>query len=197
MRHAVWAIVLLSWMTTTMPSGATTAGATLRFATTCARCHEGECSGRLTFAREPQAAFDHIRRYAGPADDALARQLYATLERMKSDCSYPPLEGPDLGRMAGREELAVHLDPWSGHYFLSLGELPAGIHRLSLEVHGDGRLRVEVIDATFDPIIDRCLTPAGGPLQLLLGVEDSGRHYLRLRPRGRLTIDRLTLSPLP
>jgi len=74
----------------------------LRFNTVCANCHEGECSGRLSFLLGPEATFSHIRRFAGDADDILVRELQALLEHMKQECAYAPLPVPDLFQAVGR-----------------------------------------------------------------------------------------------
>jgi hypothetical protein len=63
----------------------------IRFNTTCAQCHEGQCSGRLSFSLGAEAAFDHIRRYAGDVDDTTVQTLYDALSRMKTTCSFAPL----------------------------------------------------------------------------------------------------------
>ena len=68
----------------------------VRFNTICVDCHEGECSGRLGFSLGPGAAYNHIRRYAGDVDDALARQLQALLVHMKRKCAYAPLPALDM-----------------------------------------------------------------------------------------------------
>jgi len=104
----------------------------LRFNTVCAHCHEGECSGRLSFSSGPEAAFSHVRRYAGVVDDSLARQLYGVLERMKRDCTYAPMVVPDLDRPLGREILDDYRDTASGNYFVPLGRLEPTGYRLNL-----------------------------------------------------------------
>ncbi len=195
MPHCRTTLILLSSLVAGMPASATTPAATLRFGTVCAHCHEGECSGRLSFARRPEAAFQHIRQYAGPTDDELARQLYRTLEQMKSDCSYPRLTAPAIERGLDAGDLAPYREPWSGDYFLPLGPLAPGQYRLAIEFDGGGRVRVEVIDAEFDPLIDRCLTPEDQRLNISLTLEDERAHYLRLRPRGPLRVRGMTLTP--
>lgn len=192
--------ILCGWLTLATAVSATTPAATVRFATACALCHEGECSGRLSFARRPEAAFDHIRQYAGPVEDELARQMYDTLEQMKSDCRYPALAEPELQHTLNADALAGYRDPWSGDYFLPLGDLPAGDYRLMMEfdegdAHG-GRLRVELIDAGFDPLIDQCLSVEDGRLDVTLTLGDTRPHFLRLRPRAAMRVTRLKLVPI-
>lgn len=194
------AATLIGWLMPAAAVSASTPGATVRFATACALCHEGECSGRLSFARLPEAAFDHIRQYAGPVEDELARRLYETLELMKSGCRYPALAVPDLHRALHADDLARYRDPWSGDYFLPLGDLPAGGYRLAVEfdqadAHG-GRLRVELIDPGFDALVDECLSVEGGRLDVTLTLGEAQSHFLRLRPRAAIRVTRLELVPI-
>lgn len=185
---------LLGCLAATWPAWATTPAATLRFGTACAHCHEGECSGRLSFAQPPEATFVHIRQYAGPADDALARQLYETLEQMKSDCRYPAVTVPALDRSLTSEDLRPYLDPWSGDYFLPLGRLEPGDYDLAVEFTGAGQVRVEVIDDEFDPLIDRCVRLEQQRLAVAFAATHDHQYYLRLRPRGPLQVRTLTMT---
>lgn len=172
------------------------AGAVLRFATACAQCHEGECSGRLSFARRPQAAFDHIRQYAGPTDDALAMALYAALERMKRDCDYAPITTPALEGALDAVQIEAYRDPWSGAYFIPLPMLSPARYRLRLETTHSGRARVEIIDVAFDPLFDQCIAIADDGVTLTLDLGEPAARYLRLRPRDALRITRLALTPV-
>lgn len=191
-----WTLVMMLAMLMGTPASAITPAATLRFATSCADCHEGECSRRLSFARNPRAAFEHIRRYAGPTDDELAHQLYDALEKMKSDCSYPPLTVPDLTREMDARVLDAYRDPWSGDYFLPLTGLRPGRYGLAITFDGSGKVRIEVIDSGFDPIFDECLTVEDKRLGVTLPAGDRGHAYLRLRLEGGLRVQRLRFEPV-
>ena len=71
----------------------------------------------------------------------IARELYAALERMKTDCRYQmPGAAIDLlgGELAG-PRLAQLRDPWSGFYIVPLIRLAPGRYRLSGELAGDAR----------------------------------------------------------
>jgi len=48
---------------------------TVLFNTDCARCHEGECSGRLSFHLPPEASDQHIRRHGGELPAKQVREL--------------------------------------------------------------------------------------------------------------------------
>ena len=47
----------------------------VEFNTECARCHEGECTGRMTFRLPPTAAYQHIRRHGGDLSEEKIHQL--------------------------------------------------------------------------------------------------------------------------
>ena len=63
----------------------------VRFNTLCATCHEGECSGRLSFDLGIQAAENHIRRHAGDVDRDVWRDLARLLAHTKQACAYYPM----------------------------------------------------------------------------------------------------------
>lgn len=194
-RSACATLVVL--LAITAPPAMASTLATLRFGTACALCHEGQCSGRLSFARRPEAAYEHIRQYAGPTDDELARQLYDALEQMKADCSYLELPAPDLSRPVDADDLAPYLDAWSGAYFLPLPALAPGRYRLTIDFTGGGRVRLEVIDGEFDPLADHCITVETRRLEIEITLTANHPHYLRLRPRGPIHVDQILLTPQP
>lgn len=189
-----FAIVLV--MLTGTPTTATTTLATIRFATTCANCHEGECSGRLSFARQPRMTFAHIRRYAGPVDETLAQELYEALEWMKANCRYPPLQGPDPARAIDAPEADAYRDARSSAYFIPLHGLQAVPYRLSITFDGDGPVRIEVIDSSFDPLVDERMDVSNGRLTVSLPVPEQAHGYLRLRPCAQLRIRGLRFETL-
>jgi len=182
--------LLLGWQAT-----AADGQATLRFAAACADCHEGECSGRLSFARRPVAAATHIRQYAGPVSDDLARGLYAALERMKAECRYQMPTGIDLlgGELAGNR-LTHQRDAWSGNYIIPLTPLAPGRYRLSGELRGNGRIRIEAVDEAFDHWADDCLATRERRFAIELVLPETHRVFLRLRPADKEAIIRLSLQ---
>jgi hypothetical protein len=146
----------------------------------CAHCHEGECSGRMSFSSGAEGAAEHIRRYAGPVTPASTMQYFRLLERMKSDCSVYPL--PGLGpESTDPDGIAAFLDPLGKGYFLPLGGLAAGGYELALNFSGPWGGRAEVLSKSFEPILDRCLGPEARSWRLVLEVDHPEPHYLRLR----------------
>lgn len=74
--------------------------AVVKFNTACARCHEGECSGRLSFSSGSSATLGHVRRYLPESTPADADELYAILKHVKVDCAHYPL--PDSAPINGK-----------------------------------------------------------------------------------------------
>lgn len=202
MCHAVLTSVvfscacLITALSVVGSASAETSAATLRFSTACSDCHEGECSGRLTFSQRPEVTYTHIRQYAGPTDDAFARELYDVLKRMKRDCSYPPLPVPDIGQPLAGTDIHPYLDPWTDHYFLPLGILEPGRYRFDLVFGQAGNVRIELIDADFDFLVDRCETLGDLRLEMVLKLDEPCQCYLRLRPRARQRLKKLSVTEI-
>jgi len=64
------------------------------FNTARARCHEGECSGRMNFHLPKGATDQQLRRHVGVLPDETNRQLVKLLRYMKEECSFYPLPLP-------------------------------------------------------------------------------------------------------
>jgi hypothetical protein len=120
--------------------------AIVQFHTVCNDCHEGECSGRLSFDSGSAAARGHIERYLGATSEAGIAALFAMLRHVKETCShYPavPLR-PAVGAWAA-EELAPWRNVQAGAYFIPLGPLAAGRRQLLLEFDrpAEGSARID------------------------------------------------------
>lgn len=166
----------------------------LRFNTVCAHCHEGQCSGRLSFSLGPEAAFNHIHRYAGDVDDVITRQLQALLVYMKRECAYAPMPAPDLRAPLQREILDVYRDSMTGNYFMPVGKLEPGIYRLELRFEAPASLRVEVLNEQFEFLVDECAGCSRAILPVTVEVEETAKHYLRLRSPTALRLEELRFS---
>lgn len=186
---------MLVSLTVVAEPAAFNAASILRFNTVCAYCHEGQCSGRLSFSLGPEAAFNHIRRYAGDVDEALARQLQALLAHMKQECAYAPLPPQDMRRPLQREILDLYRDSTTGDYFMPLGKLEPGRYRLDLRFEAPASLRVEVLNERFEFLVDACTDRSQAVLPVTVEVEETADHYLRLRSPAELHLEELRLTP--
>ena len=161
-------------------------GSVVRFNTTCAMCHEAECSGRLSFDLGQQASDDHIRRYAGDEPPAARNELRALLEHMKRNCVYYPisLEVPQDKRWRAAM-LAVLRSAAEDTYFVPLGELAAGRYRAALRFDGPADASAQVISASFDSTEHTGLRADDGTTDFVFGIEHNGSYFLRLKTDGR------------
>lgn len=154
--------------------------AVIRFNTVCANCHEGECSGRLSFQSGVDAARGHMERYLGTITGTDADALFALLRHTKEHCTHYPAaaESP-----AGGAWTTADLAPWrnirEGGYFIPLGNVGAGSHRLQLRFAATARSgRLKITDQRFETLVEETLCPentletrfvaAGGPLYMTL-----------------------------
>ena len=152
----------------------------IRFNTTCAQCHEGECSGRLSFALGAEAVFDHIRRYAGDVDDITAHMLFDALTRMKTTCTFAPLPVLSLQVADRSSELDHYRNPRTGAYFLPIGTLQPGEYGLNLRLRSPASFRIEIINEYFELVEEACLGPNVHQQVVSFRVDERARHYVRL-----------------
>ena len=162
------------------------------FNTLCAKCHEGECSGRLSFDSEGKAASSHIKRYAEEKNlsKGETKEFFTLLEYMKKECA---LWMPDNGRWKPENLLHFALPSQQG-YFIPLGILKHGRYRLHIETKEDILFRAEVISSHFDPFLDRSIRSRGEEQRLLFNIDDPVTAFLRIRSRKPLHITTLKIE---
>lgn len=169
------------------------------FGTTCARCHEGQCSGRLTFDARAEVAAGHVRRHAGAVTDEEIRQLFALLETMKTTCSYPPLPiaTPEDGRWSV-EMLDRLRAPSRRQYVVPLGALEPGRYTAVLSIAGPAHVHAEVVTHDFETLVEEPLEIDPGHARASLSFTSPSRTALRLRlySRDEIRIDALELDPV-
>lgn len=156
---------------------------TVLFNTNCARCHEGECSGRLSFHLPPEAADQHVRRHGGDLPAKQVRELSELLRYMKEDCAFYPLPFALALDGAWGTETLRRLRSASGEtYFLPLGTLSPGGHRVLLQGPGPtARPCVELIDGEFGYLDGVELEPEEGGWHLRFRTEAAGMLFLRVK----------------
>lgn len=165
------------------------------FGSTCARCHEGECSGRLTFDLGAEGAAGHVRRHAGPLSDVAVQELFTLLERMKKECAYPPLKAPVPQDGGWSPQLLARLCiPSRRSYFVPLGKLEPGRYALELRFDGAPHVHVEVVTRRFDILLDEPLAVERGKATAAFQVSASDDAYLRLRAQEPISARRLKLE---
>ncbi len=165
------------------------------FNTQCARCHEGECSGRLSFNLGEDAADEHIRRHGGALPVETVRHLSDLLRYMKVQCAFYPLPlalardrtwgGDTLGRLRASDGTA---------YFLPLGLLAPGPHRLWIDgLHPGTNACAELVAASFDEVDHQGMVPAGDRQVLAFQVDAPTELYVRITAQGSMALTRVEL----
>lgn len=122
------------------------------FGTTCARCHEAECSGRLTFDDLARASA-HVERYTGPLPDERVAELIGLLRVTKEQC-----------RVDAEATASCGGSPWDAArlrdvhvaaeraWFVPLGTAPGGAQRVRLRFDRDVGVHLRISTARFDVV---------------------------------------------
>jgi hypothetical protein len=170
-------------------------GPVVMFNTTCARCHEGECSQRMSFELPEGAADSHIRRYGGELSESAVRHLAGLLRHMKEDCGFYPFPYALVRDRVWDSDRLDTLRSSSGQaYFLPLGFLRPGPYRLFFEGIDDTcGLIVEVIDSDFDFVDHEGLSGEDGVQGMGLVIDRASAYFLRLSAQRPLSIRRLEI----
>ena len=154
----------------------------VRFNTLCAMCHEGECSGRLSFDSGIRATENHIRRHVGDVPQDVLRDLARLLVHTKQACSYYPMaiEIPKDGRWDSGTLALLH-NANENSWFVPLGHLPAGRYRATLRQNGPIEGVAQIMSDRFDIADFPLHCPEDGQIAFVFAVDRSGLHYMRFR----------------
>jgi len=166
------------------------------FNTICAKCHEAQCSGRLSFNDALDASTNHIVRHYGEASGKrwLQEQLFIILNHMKERCAYYPVDlplppqrvwGPDI-----LEKLSTYLERY---YFVPVGPLAPGEYHIDLIFDGDEKVTVHVVSETFNMVVEDCFQPKDGRLDISFRIAETANHYVRVYPRVPMNLERLAV----
>lgn len=157
--------------------------AAITFNTACAGCHEGECSGRLSFKNGMVSASGHIRRYAGPLRDDEVAALFEQLKYMKEHCAYYPLVIPvPHDRVWAREALRALFSPAGKGYFVPLGELEAGRYQVDLIFDRETEVHLQVLGSDFSFLLEKNSFASGSVFEASFSNDVRSRYFLRLYP---------------
>lgn len=165
----------------------------VKFNTVCTRCHEGECSGRLSFSSGVAATRSHVRRYLPSSSSLEVEELFAILKYTKELCAHYPL--PDAipaDGVWGAEALRQWRSPDGDSYFIPLGRMRPGVYRLGLRFDGKAEARVHITNEKFDMLLEEQLCKDQA-CDWTLTVAAEALYYLHLK--SSVTLLGLTLSP--
>ena len=165
------------------------------FNTSCARCHEGQCSGRMSFHLPEDAANQHIRRHGGELSQQRIRQLFKLLRYMKEECSFYPIPHALMkDQIWDRKMLNEFQSPSRQAYFMPLGLLEPGMYQLLFEALNNTKFCVEIINEEFDFIEQDSLYGESGRKTLKFQAEERSEHFLRLTAQNPINLMQLELE---
>ncbi len=169
------------------------------FNTICAKCHEAECSGRLSFDEAYEASSAHIVRHYGEASGKkwLQKELYLLLNHMKEKCAYYPMQVPVPPQRVWDSEILEKMTTLlERNYFIPLGSFVPGNYSLELILAEDEKITLHLVAETFDMLIEDCYLSSDKKVVIPFLVKESGNYYLRVYPRTPAQITRLTVFPV-
>lgn len=165
------------------------------FNTSCARCHEGQCSGRLTFHFPKRAAYQHISRFGGELSIETIRQLFELLRYTKEECSFYPLSvGLIQDRIWRSKMLGKLQSPSNQAYFVPLGLLEPGLYQLLLEGLTDNtNYCIEIINNEFDYFDIEKVNGESEKMSLQFQADERSEYYLRITSKKPVNLKRIEL----
>ena len=169
------------------------------FNTICAKCHEAQCSGRLSFDDAMSASTGHILRHYNEASGKqwLQKELFEILSYMKKKCAYYPMSIPvPLKRVWSSDILDKLSTLLEKNYFIPIGNFTAGSYRIELELEEDVRVNAQLITEDFDNIVEDCFESSKRRITIPFVIESPGIHYFRIYPRKPVRITQLSITAL-
>ena len=169
------------------------------FNTICAKCHEAECSGRLSFDDAFEVSSTHIIRHYGEASGKkwLQKELFILLNHMKEKCAYYPMQVPiPPKRVWSSEMLEKMATLLEKNYFIPIGTFSPGQYSLEITLVKDEKITVHLISETFDMLVEDCYDTSDKKVVIPFSVEESGNYYLRVYPRAPALISQLAIFTL-
>ena len=165
------------------------------FNTACARCHEGECSGRLSFHLPKSAADQHIRRHGGELPLSTIRQLFELLRYMKEECGFYPFSQTLIKDKIWNSGTMSKFHSFSKKaYFIPLGSMEPGKYQLLFSGLNDiSNICVEIINSEFDFIEKKNIDRNGENQKLQFNVDSYSEYFLRISANSPIRVNQLEL----
>ena len=167
------------------------------FNTICAKCHEAQCSGRLSFGDAYEASTNHIIRHYGKASEKkwLQKELFSILNHMKEKCAYYPMPVPVPPKRIWNSEILEKMTTLlERNYFIPIGPFTPGRYNLELKLAKDAKVTVHLVSETFDMVVEDCYQSSKQRLVIPFSIEESGNYYVRVYPRKPVQITKLAIS---
>ena len=167
------------------------------FNTMCAKCHEAQCSGRLSFDEAFEKSTSHILRHYGQASGKqwLQRELFDILNYMKERCAYYPMQIPvPLKRVWEAGILDKFTTLMERNYFIPVGNFKPGQYRIEFELEKDVKVTAHLISEEFEWVFEDCYQSSDRRISIPFLIEEPGDYYFRMYPRKPAKIIRLAIT---
>jgi len=167
------------------------------FNTICAKCHEAQCSGRLSLGFDYEASVNHIIRHYGKAsgEKRLQKELFSILNHMKEKCAYYPMSiSVPPNRIWSSKILEKMTTLSERNYFIPIGQFTTGHYNLELKLAEDTKVTVHLVSETFEMAIECCFQSSNQRLEIPFTIEEVGNYYVRVYPRKPVQITQVVIS---
>ncbi len=190
-------IILFLLFTTSLYSVEKTQAISLKsaivFNTLCAKCHEGQCSGRLSFDTGSESATNHIKRYVDDIEISKleVKEYFTLLNYMKKKCLLfmPDDVKWDINNFS---DFAIVSHK---RYFFPLGKLKSGKYTLHIQTEEDINFTFEVISSKFDSFLNQSVCSCTEEKVFNFVLEENTNYFLRIHSKKPLHLKNLKLSP--
>ncbi len=162
------------------------------FNTLCSKCHEGQCSGRLTFDTGSEVASNHIKRYSEEVDISKheIKEFFTLLNYMKKECLLFMPEGIKYKA----NNLSSFATSSKKGYFIPLGQLKKGDYKLLIKTKEGNRFRLELISSQFDSYLDRSICSCDKKREFDFTIDEEANYFLRIKSKKPLYIKSLEIK---
>ncbi len=156
------------------------------FNTLCAKCHEGECSGRLSYDTGSSTIIRHIKRYAEDTNISKEEivEFFGLLNYMKTECA---LWMPDNGKWDSKNLMSFALPSAKG-YFIPLGILKEGKYHVEIKIKDKILFKVEVFSDYFEHYLHVSVSPDEKEKILQFTIDRPANIFLRIQSKEPLQI---------
>lgn len=169
----------------------------LIFNTICAKCHEGECSRRLSYQLQDHAINQHILRHGGEPSLEVAAQLYELLRHMKEKCSYYPMYADiTTDGILNKNILKKLKSPAGTAYFIPLGELIPGKYIIKIQGIDVNHIScIDIINYEFEFIdkTTRSDTDKDRTIYIGFSINEQAVIYFRITSQKPMHLQKLEL----
>ena len=159
----------------------------------CAKCHEGQCSGRLSFDTGSEAASNHIKRYANNKSTSKTEieEFFTLLNYMKKECLLiMPKNIKDK-----KNNFSLFALKSNKGYFIPLGILKKGDYDLIIKTQEKDRFTLEIISDSFETSLEKTICLCSKRQTYNFAINKTLNYFLRIKSRKPLHITTLEVKP--